>query len=105
MPTTDLPPEVRSDIATTAALTRLAYMTPDEQRDMTAAATAAREANYLERLKAEVDPEGRLTEEERTRRAEYLREARRAKRRAAARLAEERKQRREAIDREFAEVS
>lgn len=105
MPTTDLPPDFRSERARTAANTRLAYMTAEEQQAMTAAAAAVRDANYLERLKDEIDPDRKLPEDERTKRAGYLRDALRAKRRLAAVLAEKRKQRHEAIDEEFADVS
>lgn len=100
MTTAHLPADLRTELAKQAANTRLAYMTPEQQRAMTAAATEVREANYLERLKVEIDPDGRLPEDERTRRAGYLREARRAKYRADLARRREREARLATADRE-----
>lgn len=100
MTTAHLPADLRTELAKQAANTRLAYMTPEQQQAMTSAATQVREANYLERLKAEIDPDGRLPEEERTRRATYLREARRAKYRADVARRKAREARLEAADRD-----
>lgn len=101
MGTAKLPPQLRAEIASQAANTRLAYMTPDEQAAMTSAATAAREAKLLERLKAEVDPDGQLSNEERTRRATYLRAARLAKYRADLERRKARQRRLNTLDQEL----
>lgn len=65
---TSLTPEQRSQRARIAALTRWAKEDPTE--------TAARgQAGLLARFEREVDPDGRLTPAERTRRAECARKA------------------------------
>src|SRR3954452_15300955 len=80
---------------TLGANIRLLGLDEQGQRDMTAAARAAREAKYLERLKDEVDPNGEMTDERRTEQATRLLHAKRA----AAQLARQRRER----NREFGE--
>ncbi len=63
------------------ALIRDLGTTAEQRRDHTAPARAAKAANYLERLKAEVDPDGTLPDDERERQARLLLEARAAKKR------------------------
>lgn len=55
--------------------------TPDERRDHTAPARAARAANFRARLAAEIDPHRKLDDNERDRQVDKLLEAREAKRR------------------------
>jgi hypothetical protein len=55
--------------------------TIEQRRDHTAPARAAKAAKYLERLKAEIDPDGLLPDDERERQARKLLEARAAKKR------------------------
>ncbi len=80
MSTTD--PELRqilSEAGRYGARLRDLDTTPDQRRDNTAAARAARAANHLEKVKAEVDPDGLLPADERERQARLLVEARAAK--------------------------
>ncbi len=68
----------------TGANVRLATMDDAEKTAMTEKARAAKAARYFERLKDIVDPNGELSEEERTRRATHLLKARQAKARLDA---------------------
>lgn len=92
--------ELRSAICTEAARARLRRMTGEEQAAMTAAATEAREARYLERLKKIVDPGEIYSDAERTRKAIHLREERRAKYRADKLRREREQQLKQVVDEE-----
>jgi len=86
MPAAD--PEVRTTVAAFAARSRLVGLDADARADMTADARAAKAANYLERVKDEIDPDRRLSEQERTWQAENL-VAARAHQRQLAKLRRE----------------
>lgn len=72
--------ELFSEAGRYGALLRDLGTTIEQRRDHTAPARAARAAAYIERLKQEIDPDGRLGDDERTRQVGLLLEAREAKR-------------------------
>ncbi len=84
--------ELLSQAGRFGALLRDLGTTADQRRNHTAPARAAKAANYLERLKNEVDPDGQLPDDERERQARILLEARAAKKRLDA-IRSERKRR------------
>lgn len=77
--TSDLAADTYHHRAVTAINTRLANLSEEEVKAMTAKARAGKYARYIERLKDIVDPDQTMSDAERTRRANNLAEARRAK--------------------------